>query len=86
VTTVLRRDSLPVLVLDGIVEVNSKGSWRCVDPVTGRLPARLPAVVAADGRTAYVHMNDAGSPRSVGRAGSALPREALNEPTRGKAR
>lgn len=62
VTTSLGRAALPAVVFDGIVEVSGKGSWRCVDPVTGRLLATTPPLVAADGGTAYVTVERHGIP------------------------
>lgn len=62
VTTRLGRAALPAVVLDGIVEVSGNGSWRCVDPVTGRLLATTPPLVAADGGTAYVMVERHGIP------------------------
>jgi hypothetical protein len=62
VTTRLAPISPPAQVLDGMVEVNGKGSWRCVDPVSGRLLARIPAVLAAEGTTAYVQRERGGIP------------------------
>jgi hypothetical protein len=62
VTARLGRAALPAVVLDGIVEVSGKGSWRCVDPATGRLLATTSPIVAVDGTTAYVTVQRQGIP------------------------
>jgi hypothetical protein len=62
VTTKLGRAGLPAVVLNGIVEANGKSGRRCVDPVTGRVLATIPAVVSLDGRTTYVQVKRGGTP------------------------
>jgi hypothetical protein len=62
VTARLGRAALPAVVLDGIVEVSGKGSWRCVDPATGRLLGTTSPIVAVDGTTAYVTVQRQGIP------------------------
>jgi hypothetical protein len=70
VTTKLGRAALPAFVLDDVVVANGREGWRCVDPVTGRLLATTPPIVAADGATAYVTVQRHGIPE--------IHREALD--------
>jgi hypothetical protein len=62
VTRTLGRAALPALVLDNVVVTNGIDGWRCVDPTTARLLARIPAFVAMEGTTAYVQTKRGGVP------------------------
>jgi hypothetical protein len=71
VTATVGRFPQVAQVFNGIVEVDGNGASRCVDPVSGRVLAMLPAVVAANGTTAYVL-------RPAPGGGAVVRREALD--------
>jgi hypothetical protein len=65
VTVRLGRASGPVVVLDGMVELQTDGSWRCINPVTGKPLATIEPALAADGSTAYVQRQRGALPEIV---------------------